>query len=72
MMCKIILTAPFYHACGAQPLRLLGCSHRGAIKRAVAPTQPTSSHRISHHSSISFPMAEKREKIEKQILKDKR
>jgi hypothetical protein len=33
----------------------------------VAPAQPTSSHMTSHHSSTSFPMAEKKEKIEKQI-----
>jgi hypothetical protein len=28
----------------------------------VAPTQPKSSRMISHHSSTSFPMAEKKEK----------
>jgi hypothetical protein len=31
----------------------------------VAPVTPTSSHMISHHSSTSFPMAKKKEKIEK-------
>jgi hypothetical protein len=66
---KIIFTVPFYCACGAQPFRLLIASHRGAIKRAVAPAQPTSSHLISLHSSTPFPTAEKKErKIEKQIL----
>jgi hypothetical protein len=33
----------------------------------VAPAQPTSSCMISHHSSTSFPMTKKKEKIEKQI-----
>jgi hypothetical protein len=36
-------------------------------KAAVAPTQPTSSHMISHHPSASFPMAEKTEGTKKQI-----
>jgi hypothetical protein len=59
---KIIFTAPFYHAYGAQQLRLLSCSHRGAIKQMVTPAQHTSSHMISHRSSICFPTAEMREK----------
>jgi hypothetical protein len=29
---KIVFTASFYHACGAQLLCLLGVSHHGAIK----------------------------------------
>jgi hypothetical protein len=61
---KIIFTAPFYRACGAQPLHLLGVSHCGAIKRVVAPAQPIASHMISLHSSTPFPVAEKREKTE--------
>jgi hypothetical protein len=65
MTSKIIFTVPFYHASGAPPLHLLGCSHREAIKGAVTPVQPTPCHTISHNSSISFPMTEKREKIEK-------
>jgi hypothetical protein len=59
-MHKIVFTMPFYRSCGAQPLCLLGVLHRGVIKRAVAPTQPTSSHMISLCSSASFPMAKKR------------
>jgi hypothetical protein len=43
----------------ALPPRLL---HHGAIKLAVAPAQPTSSHTISHHVNTSFPMAEKKER----------
>jgi hypothetical protein len=62
MTYKIILIVLFHHASGAQPLCLLGCSHRGAIKQAVVLTQPTSSHTISHYSSVSFPTTEKREK----------
>jgi hypothetical protein len=41
------------------PPRLLHC---GAIKLAVAPTQPTSSHMISHRLPASFAMAEKRKR----------
>jgi hypothetical protein len=35
----------------------------------VASAQPTSSCMTSHHFSTSFPTAEKKEKIEKQIWK---
>jgi hypothetical protein len=50
----------------ALPPQLL---HRRAIKWVFAPMQPTSSHTISHHSSASFPTAEKKERrIEKHIL----
>jgi 2,4-dienoyl-CoA reductase-like NADH-dependent reductase (Old Yellow Enzyme family) len=66
-MRKIIFTTPFYHACGAQPLCQL--LHRGSIKWEVALAQPTSSHTLSNRSSASFPTAEKKEKIEKQIEK---
>jgi hypothetical protein len=59
---KVIFTVPFYLTCGAHMLHLLGCLHHRAIKRVVAPAQPTSSHTIPHHSSASFPRVEKREK----------
>jgi hypothetical protein len=60
-MRKIIFATPFYHAYGAValPPRLL---HHGAIKLAVAPTQPTSSRTISHRLPTSFPMTEKKER----------
>jgi hypothetical protein len=35
----------------------------------VAPVKPTSSHTISHHSSASFPMGEKKEKNRETYLK---
>jgi hypothetical protein len=38
----------------------------------VASAQPTSSHTISHHSSVSFPTAEKKEKNRETNLKNKR
>jgi hypothetical protein len=63
---KIIFTAPFLlslQSPAALPLQLL---HYGAIKLAIAPTQPTSSRTISHHPSASFPMAETKEGIGKQ------
>jgi hypothetical protein len=66
-MCKIIFTVPFYCTCGAQPLCHLGVSHRGAIKQAVAPVQPTTSHTISLCSSTPFPMAEKKERENREI-----
>jgi hypothetical protein len=65
---KIIFIAPFYHTYGAQPLCLVGVLYRGEIKQAVTLAQPTSCHTISLCSSTSFPMAEKREKIEKTYL----
>jgi hypothetical protein len=64
-MRNIIFTVPFYRACGAQPLCLLGVLHHGAIKRAVTPAQPTSSHTISLCPFASFPMAGKKDRIEK-------
>jgi hypothetical protein len=36
--------------------------HHGAIKLVVAPTQPTSSHMISHRLPTSFPMTEKKKR----------
>jgi hypothetical protein len=43
----------------ALPPRLL---HRGAIKLAVTPAQPTSSYTISHRFPASFSTAEKKER----------
>jgi hypothetical protein len=59
---KVVFTVPFYHTYGAQPLCLLSVLHRRAIKWAVIPAQPTSSHMISLCSSTPFPTTEKREK----------
>jgi hypothetical protein len=64
-MHKIVFTAPFYRACGAQMLCLLSCYSAG--KLAVAPMQPTSSHMISHHPSASFPKPKNKEEVEKHI-----
>jgi hypothetical protein len=38
----------------------------------VIPAQPTSSRTISHHSSASFPTAEKKEENRETYLKNKR
>jgi hypothetical protein len=40
---------------------------RGYKASVIALAQPTSSCMTSHHFSASFPMAEKKEKIEKHI-----
>jgi hypothetical protein len=66
MTYKIIFTASFYYACGAQPLHL-GVSHHGAIKWAVAPVPPTSSHMISLYPSTPFPTTEKKERENREI-----
>jgi hypothetical protein len=39
----------------------------GYKAEVVTPAQPMSSHMISHRSSASFPMAEKKEKNREQI-----
>jgi hypothetical protein len=66
MTCKIIFTAAF--TAPVEPSRFTSSviTPQSYKVGMVAPTQPTSSHMTSHHSSASFPMAEKR-KIEKQI-----
>jgi hypothetical protein len=63
MTCRIVFTML------AEPNRFASSvvTLQGYKAGVVTPVQPTCSHTISHHSSISFPTAEKDEKIEKQI-----
>jgi hypothetical protein len=65
-MRKIIFTVPFYALAEPSHLTSTVVTPRGYKARVVAPTHPTSSRMISHRSSASFPMAEKK-KIEKHI-----
>jgi hypothetical protein len=65
MMRKIVFTAP------VEPSRFASSvvTPRGYKAGVFAPAPPTSSRMTSHRFSTSFPMAEKNEKIGKQIKK---